>query len=453
MNQSEFDAIVVGGGPGGASAAFALGKLGISTLLIDKKPMELIGDKVCGDALSPYYFDRANKEIGLPKPVKSTGSLCEELDHTYLLGERKGSRIVLSEGSATVDRLLYGQELIKSLDEFSSVEVMAETSVKDVIIEGKYVRGLKLKTPDGNQTVKCKIVIDASGLTGAVRKRIPQELAGNRFPNRLDPDEIIVAYREIIRTPQPHPYQNGLYLAYEPEIADVMPGYYWYFSRGECELNIGCGYMTYEKNKGQNIRLINEKVRKRRFPNAEIIKSQGDLIPARLPFPSLVYNGFMMVGDAGALCNPLTGEGHGPAILSGVKAGEIAAESIQKGDQSEQFLWKYNKDMWHEYGTINSWGIAVIKFVNRWGFKTFDWLMAKKIIQEDDILVISSNPDADLKLLSRAKRGFYRPRVLLSLQRMMKIARDIQEHSKKYPDMENFDKWLSELNKITKRKV
>ena len=48
-NSTEFDAIVVGGGPGGASAAGYLAKGGKKVLLIEKGIWPR--DKVCGDAV------------------------------------------------------------------------------------------------------------------------------------------------------------------------------------------------------------------------------------------------------------------------------------------------------------------------------------------------------------------------------------------------------------------
>ncbi len=321
-NPRSTEILVVGGGPAGVSTAFTLGKLGISTILIDKKPMEEIGDKVCGDALSPDYFNEANEEIGLPVPDFESGDLKEVVKETVLLGTNQTSKIVIEDGSATVDRLKYGQKLIKSLEQFPHIEVIPEMRLIETIIENNFLVGVICKTSD-NQKVEFRssIVIDASGTGGIVRRSLPAAFVGNRFPKRIPRHQLIVAYREIIKVKEKHQFQNGMYLIYEPEIAHVMPGYYWYFSRGEHEINIGLGYMMYDRNRGSNIKEINKKVRDRRFPKAEIIESQGDLIPARLPLPSCVLNGFMIVGDAAALANPMNGEGHGGALIACIIVG------------------------------------------------------------------------------------------------------------------------------------
>jgi geranylgeranyl reductase family protein len=439
------DCVIVGGGPAGASAAFTLGKLGKNVILVDRKPMDRIGDKVCGDALAPEYTEIANDLIGLPRPDPEKRELLVVCDKVKLYGKSEGSVITLGSGSATVDRLNYGQALIKSLGQFETVQVFPETRVKSVITENHTVKGVVcISNTEGEISIKAPVVLDASGSSGVVRRRLPKSMC-TKFPQKIPKDEMLVAYREIIRTKEPHEYQKGLYLTYEPEIDDVMPGYYWYFSRGEKELNIGLGYMMYKENLGRNIREINEKVRKRKFPDAEVLESQGDQIPARLPLPSCVHNGFIATGDAAALVNPLNGEGHGPAIISGIYAGKIVSQALDQNDVSEKGLWAYNKWIWNEYGPLHAWGIAIVKFVNRYGLVTFDWLMRKNILQEDDILVIINNPEDKINVVKRAIKGWYKPHVLLGLRKTLSHARKIQDHSNAYPDYENFDEWNKKL--------
>lgn len=443
------DVLIVGGGPGGVSTAYTLGTLGISTILIDKKPMDEIGDKVCGDALSPDYYNEANREVGLPIPEMDKGELMEVVTETVLLGATQKSKLVIEDGSATVDRLKYGQKLIKSLSQFPNVQVISDMRANRTIVENNTLVGLLCKNVDNEFTeFRAKVVVDASGAGGIIRRLLPEEMVGNRFPLRLPRHELIVAYRDIIKVNQEHPYQNGMYLVYEPEIAHVMPGYYWYFSRGENELNIGLGYMMYDRNRGQNIKEINRQVRERRFPNAEILESQGDLIPARLPLPSCVHNGFLTTGDAAALANPLNGEGHGVALLAGIIAGRCLAKAIKNGDTSEKGLWDYNRQIWAKYGLINAWGVAFIKFINKWGFSTFDWMLENQILREDDIIKMNSDPNAELGLLKRALKGWTRPRTLLSLRKTLKLARQIQSKGNNYPEVEDFDNWVTDLDKL-----
>ncbi len=447
------DILVVGCGPAGSAAAMATGKSKLKTIVIDRKPLEKIGDKVCGDALSPEYPETANKWIGFPIPTKEDGTLKEYCDEAVIIGKNPTTRLAVGSKTSTVDRWLYGQKILKELMKIPDVTVIPNTRVMNTIIEDGFLKGLKCYNQEkGNFEIRSKITIDASGASGAVRARLPDSMC-QKFPKRIPKHEMIAAYREIIRTPEPHPFQKSIFLTYVPEIEEVMPGYYWFFSRGEKELNIGLGYMLYEKNVGKNLRKINSRVRERYFPKCEVLASQGHQIPARLPLPSLVHNGFMAAGDAGALANPLTGEGHGPAILSGAKAGMYAIDAIKKGDWSEEGLWEYNRWIAHTYGVEFSWGIAIVKFYLKHGMDVLDWIMRKGIIEEHDVLMMVNEPDRELPLIQRALRGIGRPRVLWDLRKTVNLAKNIQKHMKNYPDPQNFEPWLKKLKKLENTKI
>lgn len=441
MVQSSYttDVVIVGGGPAGVATAWVLGKEGINTIILDRKPREQIGDKTCGDALSPEWTQMLYEEVGLPIPDPDKGELAEYCDTVVLIGKSTDYSIIMGSESATVDRLLYGQALLNAVDVFESITILPESKIISPIVQDDTVTGVNAihKATDKFE-VKAKLVVDASGSSGAIRSRLPESMC-TKFPRKVPRHQMIVAYREIIELPEEHNYQNGLYLMYEPEL--LMPGYYWAFSRGPKELNIGLGWMIYDKNRGTNIRDINTAIRERKWPNAKVLRSEGDQIPARLPLPSCVHNGFMTVGDAAAMANPLNGEGHGSALLGGVKAGQFIVDAYERNDFSERGMWEYNRWVWECYGVEHSYGIAIVKFINKFGFNTFDWLMKKKVLQSDDIIKMVNDPDAKLNLVERAMRGFYRPRVLLGLRSTLSHAKEIQDISRSYPDIEDFEEW------------
>ena len=66
---AEFDAIVVGGGPGGSSAAGYLAKSGARVLFIEKEVWPR--DKICGDAVGGKSLSHVN-ELGVKADLEST---------------------------------------------------------------------------------------------------------------------------------------------------------------------------------------------------------------------------------------------------------------------------------------------------------------------------------------------------------------------------------------------
>ena len=65
---AEYDAIVVGAGPGGSAAAYWLASAGLKVALLEKKALGR--DKVCGDGLTPRAT-KALVEIGVRPATES----------------------------------------------------------------------------------------------------------------------------------------------------------------------------------------------------------------------------------------------------------------------------------------------------------------------------------------------------------------------------------------------
>ncbi len=448
--KTDYDVIVVGAGPAGVVAAYMLGKNGINTLLVDKKPKEKIGDKVCGDALSQVITSELERLTGIKPPYGE--ELNEVTERLVLKGKRKKAVLDIPIKSQTIDRHKYGQRLLREATAFKSVSLRDNVRVVDVVVDGDYVSGVVILNKNGEkEKFSSKIVIDTSGFTGIIRRRLPNGVCP-KVLRQIPKKEMIVAYRDIIITKEKHRFQKGLYLLYFDDLP--MPGYYWAFSKGEKMLNIGLGYLLTKENVGKNIKEINQKVRDRLFSNYEIITSGGHQIPARLPLPSLVGNGFMTAGDAGALANPINGEGHGPALLSGAHAGIVASNAIKKADYSENALWSYNKWVWNVYGVEFALGVILIKFFEKYSYDDFDWMLAKGIIREEDVVQVLNEPLNKSQILKRALKGIYRPKLLLDLKKGMEIGDKIKEVSMKYPSSpEGFNKWYSELQKLEKAKI
>ena len=57
-----------------------------------------------------------------------------------------------------------------------------------------------------------------------------------------------------------------------------------------------------------------------------------------------IVNGCILIGDAGSMVMPLTGEGIGPAMVTGKLAAMITREALEKDDLSAEFLSAYTKE-------------------------------------------------------------------------------------------------------------
>ncbi len=441
------DVVIVGAGPAGCSIAFGLARQGHSVVLIDKKSRDTIGAKVCGDALSPAYYEQLHEALGFPLPDPDYALRCD----TLVYQGSNGNHFYIPSNSGTVDRLLYGQQILEELEKFDSVTLLSSTTLKEVIVEGDTVVGVRV-IADEPLEIRAKITVDASGVNSVVRKRLPD---GNyKFPVSTPRHQRYVAYREIIRFDRPHDYPQQLVISYQPELEELGPSYFWIFARDSHTVNIGLGYTITPQNRGKNIKDINTTIRDRMFStpaegNYKILASQGDQIPAALPLPSCVANGLLITGDAACLANPINGEGHGPALLAGISATDVIHAALQTDDVSEKQLWPFNIHVWRHYGKLSAWGIATMQLMDRHSPKIIDEVIDTRIITQKEITTIITDTENSLDMKRIVFRALKHPRMTWKLLTLKRSADRIRSHVEDYPeDPEGFETWNSRLEAL-----
>ncbi len=448
-NDSSYQVIVVGAGPAGLSLAINLGRNNISTLLIDKKKKQQIGDKICGDALSPNSSRILYSLCQIPEPE---GDAVEENLNKAIFGSEGKFEISIPFTSRTIDRLKYGQQLLKYLSNYKSVNLLTETKVTKAILDKGKVVGCEIVNKKGKkEEIMADIVADCSGATAIIRRT----LEGKEFDKimkKLAREETIVACREIIETSKPHAFQKEMRIESHPELPH--PGYFWIFSKGEKKVNIGAGWLLNDKNKKYKPCEVLKQIRDKIFTDFKVIASGADQLPGRLPLHSLVGNGFIACGDAATLVNPISGEGHGPALISGYYASEVIKEAINKNDFTESTLWKYNKIIWEKYGYLGGLGIAVHKLLNAFPFSDFEFLFVNGVITQKDVDEIMDSTSYHPPILNKILKGIKKPKLLFKLTEALAMSKRIQKLSLEYPSSpDRFYQWERKIVRIEKRKL
>jgi digeranylgeranylglycerophospholipid reductase len=118
-------------------------------------------------------------------------------------------------------------------------------------------------------------------------------------------------------------------------------GYLWIFPKGDGVANVGVGIRS---SIHTAITYLNRYVSKL---DATPVELNIGGVPVSGPIKQTYTDGFLVVGDAAGQVDPITGGGIHTTISCARIAGEVAAESVKREDNSSEFLRDY-QDKWRK---------------------------------------------------------------------------------------------------------
>lgn len=324
-----FDAVVVGGGPAGATAAHELAAQGYTVLLLDRAGRT----KPCGGAIPP----RLIRDFAIP-------------DH--LLVAKVTSARMVAPSDRRVD-IPIENGFVGMVDREAFDPWLRERAVT----QGAQLRaGLfdKLDRDADGQALVCYTLRDGSERPVQVRARIvigadgaTSEVARQAVPGACKM-RYVFAYHEIIRSPRaPH-------ASFDASRCDVVyrgklsPDFYsWVFPHGDTT-SVGSG----SAQKGFSLRGAVSALRQTAGLEGETLRREGAPIPIK-PLPRW-DNGkdVLLAGDAAGVVAPASGEGIYYAMFGGQLAAQAAHEFLQSGDvralklARKRFMQAHGKVFW-----------------------------------------------------------------------------------------------------------
>ncbi|MEM4633658.1 MAG: geranylgeranyl reductase family protein [Candidatus Anstonellaceae archaeon] len=340
----QYDAIVVGGGPAGSSAAAFLSYAGKKVLLLEKEKWPR--DKTCGDAISGKSM-KILEELGIVGEI-------EMADHQVVEGiafsspSGKFAQINFSKAGGIKKGYVCRRQVFDHLvwkAAAKKADAREEAEVVGVVRENGKICGVKVKGKHGEEEFRGKIVIGADGVSSIIAK----EVRGNE----IDALHTCIAYRA---------YYSGVSgMANMLEIhfvKEIIPGYFWIFPLENGLANVGVGMVMKDmRDKNVNLQKAMLETIEKNPLFKERFKSAKQVTPIKawsLPFGSkrrkVHTDNVLLVGDAAGLVDPFSGEGIGNALLSGKIAAQVAQEAIDAGDTSETFLSRYPERLWSTVG-------------------------------------------------------------------------------------------------------
>ena len=442
---NKFDVIVVGAGTGGSLTSKTLANAGLKVCMIDRKEEKNIGDKVCGDAIGKHHFDN----IGIAHP--SGAELDQVIEGIKVYSPDLETEVnVKGEGvhGYLVNRLLFGQRLVKEAKE-SGVTLMDQTVVVDPIIENGYVVGVTAKNLKTNEkmNLSAKAVVDASGHSAVLRKKLPAEFG---IENEVKGEDIEICYREIreIKEPIDDPGFCKIYL----DLKKVPGGYYWVFPKSPTTINVGLGVAM--KEGFTNPKDLYDKVISDMplFNDSKVLTGGGGLVPTRSPISPMVGNGIIIIGDAACQVNPIHGGGIGSSMMGGVKAAEVIIEALKKGDVSKEQMWPYTGMFMAAYGAKQA-GLDLFRLLlQSLNNEEMNYGMSHHLITDDDLLKASMGEDLKLNITEKTSRlfkGLGCVSLLMKLNSTAKLMKEVKQLYKNYPDSPaGLADWQSKVDQV-----
>jgi len=359
--QKEFhaDVVVVGAGSAGTYFAWQIAKEGFKVLILEAKALEDMGKSI-----EIIHMDKsAFKEYSVPDPQPP------ELVHLETRGVMWSPDRSVTDVVENPFYVLNMPAFYKRLHGYavqSGVEIVEKAKVTGVIVEDGFLRGVTGKIKDEPFAARAGLVVDASGINGAVRTLLPDGFGVENKP--IDPANVYCCCLEL-RTDLPEGSLTG-------SNSFMSESGFWNRSYGN-DIIIGMsqhgGYeYTWQKHK---------EFRERNWgdPGKLVAKRQG-LVPYRRPPFSLVGNGFLVVGDAAFQNRPFSGEG----IISGWGACRaalpVAIKALRSGDFSLKNLWGYNTSYFHDQGAKFAASMAQLPAATEFDAKDTNYLFRHHII-------------------------------------------------------------------------
>lgn len=327
-----YDAIIVGAGPAGSTAAKNLADAGASVALLDKD--EFPRNKPCGGGLTPHLFERHPEIEASLENHNYAGTFFVD-DGTEPLSYSADTPF-----GGYVVRALFDQQLadgaIKAGAEFFTGERAKAIGVEPdrVVVE------------TNSRTFVGRVLLGADGVNSVVAKRTglnpgwPREELGVclRVEEEFPEDVILEYFGKEYRT------------YWHVGFGDTR-GYAYIFPKKR-HINIGFGTVTPDRLPFRELMLayIDFCEEKGFVPKFREKQIGSGTYPLTGPLKKFTSDRVLLLGDAAGFVNPLNGEGIHYAIWSGDIAADVIVDALATDDLSAKSLSQYSRRCMKSFG-------------------------------------------------------------------------------------------------------
>lgn len=338
---SNYDVIIVGGGPAGSVMAWSLARNGINVLLLERARFPR--EKVCGDFIEPRGL-RILERLGCLQALEQASPL--PITHVAMFLQSKcayrgsipfyGHARDLPPHGYIIPRDILDDNIMRCAID-AGATVKQESAVKSVL-SAKNGVAVTVQHGSTQQSYHAHLVVGADGVNSIVARS-----AGLL---EHDPRYIAVSQRGYVKGLKGMAGEAAFFFD-----QSLFPGYGWMFPMSGGTANIGVGILSetrdrhhinvpqlfesfVDKLRDSHSDYANLSLSKR--PTGGIVKTYGGAGPN-------YFDGGILIGDAGCFVDPMTGEGISPAMESALIGSEVIIKSLKQEQYDARFLSSYEK--------------------------------------------------------------------------------------------------------------
>lgn len=353
--REHLDVLIVGGGSAGSAAAAFLAEQGRSVLVADRRGPDRAGARWV-NGVPRWCFERARVE--LPEPPERFGDA-----HAFVVGvEGSDVRVRVATGDAVhVDMRGLVERLTGRATRAGARFV--EASVAQLTSRAGRVAEVELQGAEGPISVAPRLVVDASGLAGVVRRRVPELAAACPPVAEID----LCAAAEHQHVVRDEAGLRAFLAAHGAEPGDSVGflgtagGYstLTLFTEPSCrEVGVLTGSVRAQGHPS-GAALLRRFVREQAWIGERLYGGQG-AIPLRRPYARLVAPGVALVGDAACQVYAAHGSGVGMGLMAARMLSDALVRHSDPGASSG--LRGYERSFHLEHGGLLAGSDAFRRF-------------------------------------------------------------------------------------------